>query len=335
VVRPGGRIRVANPRMGTLLGCAPEEVPGRLLGAHLDPSAEGALPPATEGELLRVDGSRIPVAISTAPLDPGGRILGELVILRDLREVVALRARLATSERLAVVGQLASGIAHEINNPLAFVRANLMHLHRERVGGGAGKERGDDGVGPGQDDPAEILEESLEGVTRALRVVEEVSAFSYAGGDQRQPVLVDELLEQALAVARMGLGPEVRIERRGSEGCEVKASPQRLKQVFLNLLVNATHAIGERGSIRVASQVRGDRVEVTVADDGRGIARDDLPRVFDPFFTAWPSGQGTGLGLALAHEIVRSHDGSIDVESEPGVGTTVRVALPRLRRPAA
>lgn len=329
VVGPGGRVRVANPRMAELLGGPPAEVAGLVLARHLDPPATGAPQRATEGELRRLDGTRIPVALSTTALRRGRRVLGELVILRDLREVVALRARLATSERLAVVGQLASGIAHEINNPLAFVRANLVHLHRERAVAKPGEERGAE-----PDDLEEVLEESLEGVERALRVVEEVSAFSYAGGDQRQPVAVDELVEQALAVARMGLGPGVRIEQARAEGAEVHASPQRLKQVFLNLLVNATQAIGERGCIRVASCREGDRVVVTIADDGRGIARDDLPRVFDPFFTAWPAGQGTGLGLALAHEIVRSHEGGIEVASEPGVGTTVRVNLPRLVRPS-
>jgi two-component system, NtrC family, sensor kinase len=291
---------------------------------------------ARECELVQVSGRRIPVSVSTVAVrTDAGQPRGVLVILRDLREVVGLRRRLATSERLAVVGQLASGIAHEINNPLAFVRSNLHHLERESaalvkrpIGELAAA------VGAFASDAGEVIQESLEGVTRALRIVQDVNAFSHGGGDERQPLALAEAVDQALGVATMGLSSTIRIERTCTADAEVHGSPQRLKQLFLNLLVNAVRAVGERGCIRIDVRRQGDQVVATVTDDGVGIAPEDLTRVFDPFFVVRPSDPGAGLGLAVSHEIVRRHGGWIEVESQPGQGTRVRVSLPAWSREA-
>ena len=331
LVRTNGRILLANPRAAELLGCGEGGPDGRLLGDHLalpvlGPDAERN---GAEGELVQASGRRIPVAVSTAPLRTRrGELRGAVVILRDLREVVGLRARLLTSSRLAVVGQLASGIAHELNNPLAFVRANLHHLARECGQLAAKQDTAPEALGRLAADFEEVALESLEGVERALRIVDEVSAFSHLGGDALRKVDLEEEIEHALAVAVLGLAPGVRVERRCGRVPGIQGSPQRLKQLFLNLLVNALRAVGESGRVCVETRRDGERVVATVSDDGCGIPREDLARIFDPFFTTRPAGDGTGLGLSICHEIVRSHGGTIEAESEPGRGTHVRVSFP-------
>lgn len=334
VVHPNGRIEVHNPAMAELLGGGGESVAGRVLTQHLD---LGVLEPgveyrAQECELLQDSGFRVPVSVSTTPLqNAGGEDDRVLLIVRDIAEVAALRNRLAASERFAVVGQLAGGIAHEINNPLAFVRANLHHVHRE-LAEFPGKDAADArAVGDVIRELGEVVTESLEGIDRAMHIVQDVNTFSDAsGGDARLRVDLGPLLDEAIGVVRLGLPQGVRVERVGSDqdGLEVHGSPHRLKHLFLNLLVNAVQSVEESGSVEV--EMRGDRrrVSIVVTDDGAGIAPGDLARVFDPFFTTRPVGSGPGLGLAVCHEIVRSHGGSIDVKSEERRGTRVAISLP-------
>ena len=332
LIRPSGRIRMANPRLSELLDAGEGGADGRRLSDHLAlPLLQGgAEVRAEECELVQVSGRRIPVSVSTAPVRSAtGDLLGVVVVVADLREVAGLRARLVTSGRMAVVGQLASGIAHELNNPLAFVRANLHHLARECA---ALAEKPEAAVRGFVGDLEEIVGESLEGVERALRIVAEVNAFSHAGGDAPRPVELNEILDQALGVAMLGLAPGVRVERFSARVPEIHGSPQRLKQVFLNLVVNALRAVGESGQVCVEVWHEGEQVLAAVSDDGCGIAPDDLGRVFDPFFTTRQAGDGTGLGLAIAHEIVRSHRGTIDVASRPGHGTRVKLSFPVWKR---
>jgi signal transduction histidine kinase len=329
LVRTNGRILLANPRAAELLACGPEGPGGHLLGDHLPLRVLEDEYQGEECELVQTSGRRIPVAVSTAPLRTRrGELRGAVVILRDLREVAGLRSRLLTSSRLAVVGQLASGIAHELNNPLAFVRANLRHLARECARLASKAELEPEARERLAADLEEVLSESMEGVERALRIVDDVSAFSHQGGDALRKVDLDEEIEQALAVAVLGLPPGVQVERRYGNPPEIQGSPQRLKQLFLNLAVNALRAVGESGRVCIETRREGERAVVTLTDDGCGIAEEDLGRVFDPFFTTRSAGDGTGLGLALCHEIVRSHGGAIEIGSEPGRGTRVQVSFP-------
>jgi len=334
LLRPSGRIRVANPSMREILGCGEGPLEGRILTDHLDlpvldPGVEYR---AQECELLQDSGFRIPVSVSTTPVQGPGTRADVLLILRDVREVTALRNRLATSERLAVVGQLAGGIAHEINNPLAFVRANLQHLQREsaELAAKTGDAAVSEDLRERVEEWEEVVAESLGGVERAMQIVRDVTTFSDAGGDTRRPIDLAEVIDQVLRVASLGLPPRVRLDGPGAapEPLEVVGSAQRLKQLLLNLLVNAVQAVGDAGMVRVEARRDGGRVRVTVQDDGCGIPAEDLQRVFDPFFTTRPVGDGAGLGLAMCHEIARSHGGSIDVRSERGRGTRVDVTFP-------
>jgi two-component system, NtrC family, sensor kinase len=253
-----------------------------------------------------------------------------VVVVRDLREVADLRHRLVTSARLAAVGELAAGIAHEINNPMAFVRSNLSQLESrwkevraELEGPGCS-----DAVREALGDVDELLEESIEGVDRAVEIVRNVKGFAHPGGGGREPVELNRLLEDALRLIAPQLRGRAEVQKEFGELPELFGVPQQLRQVFVNLLLNASQAISPGGHIRITTRVEGGRAVVVVADDGPGIAPEIIDRIFDPFFTTKPVGEGTGLGLGIAYQIVRSHGGAIRVDSTPGHGATFRVELP-------
>jgi len=333
-----GRIRVANDRFSELVGAPPGTLVGVQISEHLDrqlidPPREQR---GIECELRRCDGSAIPVCVATAALDDvDGAAPGIVLAIQDLREVAALRSRLVISGRLAAVGQLAAGIAHEINNPLAFVRANLALLRREydRVASEAQK-RGD-GLASELEEWPDLLDESIEGVDRAATIVRDIRELSHAGGIEPELADLNHVLDQVLRVAKVQLDPAVTVETDYVGEALVACDPQRLKQVFLNLVLNAGQAIAGRGTIRVTTRNERDWVDVTIADDGCGMKPAVRERIFDPFFTTKPVGRGTGLGLSLAYEIVRSHNGEIWCDSEPGVGSTFHVRIPRRRARAA
>jgi PAS domain S-box-containing protein len=328
-----GRIRVANEKLGELLGCSAADAVGRQIADHLDGSLID--PPREQRDvecmLQPLHGPPLPVCVSTAPIaGPEAGPRGVVLAIQDLREVAALRNRLLLSGRLAAVGELAAGIAHEINNPLAFVRSNLALLRRELAKKVEGPTRVE-ADSTGTEDWAELLDECVEGIDRAAMIVRDVRELSHTGGSGPEPTELNELLEQVLRVARTQLHPDVRVETRYAELEPVCCDPQRLKQVFLNLLVNAGQAIEGTGRIRVSTSSEGDRVHVVVEDDGCGIPPELRERIFDPFFTTKPVGRGTGLGLSIAYEIVRSHGGEIWCESERGRGTAFHVRLPQRR----
>ena len=324
-------VRSCNEALAQLVGTSQESVCEWPISEFLprlviDPSRE-FLDHETVLESTR-DGS-IPVSVSSSPLrDDKGAVIGCVIAVRDLREVAALRNRLVTSGRLAAVGELAAGIAHEINNPVTYVRANLMYLEQ----GWKQLERAVDPFDRSDDLAArfhegrEILHESVEGVDRITSIVRDVGAIAHAGVDNTELVDINELVDNAVNVA--ALSHSVTIERCYADLPKVRCASQQIKQVLLNLLINAFQAIDTGGRIRLVTDRSGDEVEIRVEDDGCGIPAGDLERIFDPFFTTRPVGEGTGLGLALCYQIVRSHGGEIRVESQPGVGTSFRVLLP-------
>jgi PAS domain S-box-containing protein len=284
-----------------------------------------------ECHLLHSSGERIPVAISSSVLrDRQEFLIGVVLVVRDQRVVAGLRSRLVTSARLAAVGELAAGIAHEINNPIAFVRTNLSQLQAHWKTIRAAFEA-PDSAQPIEElfvDGEEMIEESLEGVGRAAEIVRGVQGFSHRGGDEREPADINLLLEEVLRMADTQLRGRATIERIYDDLPLVYCSPQELKQVFLNLIVNAGHAIGERGTIRIRTESRVRSVEIRVDDDGCGIAPEIIERIFDPFFTTKAVGDGTGLGLGIAYQIVRSHGGELSAVSNADSGTSFRVQIP-------
>lgn len=325
-------VRTVNGGMARLAGCAGSELEGKPVATLLpalagEPDAELK---ELECELHPALGEVIPVSVSASLLcDKQGLPLGRVVVVRDLREVVTLRNRLVLSGRLAAVGELAAGIAHEINNPIAFVRSNLSVLQsflkdlRAKEGTKGETQPEIDWV-----EADSLVEESLEGVDRVGAIVRDVKGFSHAGRSQRELVDLNPLLNAALRVASPQLRYTGRVERCFADLAPVLAAPQELKQVFLNLIVNAAQAIDEGGTIRLVTERQGNYCVARVEDNGRGIPPEALERVFDPFFTTKAVGDGSGLGLAISYQIVRNHGGDIHIASEPGRGTSVRVRLP-------
>jgi signal transduction histidine kinase len=244
-------------------------------------------------------------------------------------ERAALEDRLRQVQKLEAIAQLAAGLAHEINNPMAYVRTNLNLLRADW------DELRKQLEAEGQTERAarlaecdDLLAESTEGVDRTIAIVRDVRDLAHGAVAPAEPVDLEEVIDEALRVCCSQAGPGVRLERRKGELPQVQGSPGRLRQVVVNLVVNAIHAVEGEGLVRVVTERRGRQVVVTVEDDGPGIAPETRARLFEPFFTTKPVGQGTGLGLYVSYEIVRAHGGEIRVDSEPGRGSRFEVRLP-------
>lgn len=298
-----------------------------------------------ESQAAGAGGTRRTVIIRKATFcDDQGRVAGLAGTMTDvtaqrraeaaLAEAVEARERaqerLAQADRLASVGTLAAGVAHELNNPLTFVLSNLAfaveELHRLLSAGMA--------VEPeAVEDLERCLEEARQGADRMRVIVRDLRAFSRGDEPGHGPVEVRRALEYAIGLAWTQLQGRARLVRDFAEVRPVRGSEARLGQVFLNLIVNAAHAIPEgapaQHEVRVTTRpAAGGLVAVEVRDDGAGMTEEVRRKIFDPFFTTKPVGLGTGLGLWVCHNLVRAHGGEIEVESEPGRGTTFRVLLP-------
>jgi len=275
---------------------------------------------------LRRDGSTFPVEVSSrAAVVTGEPVL--LSIVRDVTERSAMQARLLQADRMAAVGTLAAGVAHEINNPLAYALTNLEVLARTLA-------RMRTQAGPADWDLAEqLLSIAREGADRVRAIVRDLKTFSRADDAQRGPVDVRHVLDSCINMASAELRHRARILREYADVPAIEASESRIAQVFLNLLVNAAQSFSDSDprhhEIRVRTLQSPDgEVVVEVSDNGPGIPPSLRARIFEPFVTSKPVGEGTGLGLFISHEIVAALGGRIDVESEPSAGTCMRVTLP-------
>jgi signal transduction histidine kinase len=289
-----------------------------------------AIPVLVHGEVVAV------IACGTRDVcSPNPRLLEVLghvgIQLGRVGERTALQERLRQSQRLEAVGRLAAGVAHEINNPMAYVRSNLNQLHSEWQILRAEIEKSEalETSATRIEECEELLEESLEGVERTVSIVRDMKEMSHSVNAARASVDVGELLEQAVrvATARTPVGVRIEIEAP-SEPIHFHCAASQLRQVFVNLVANAIDAVGEQGTIRVSSRSDGSHVIACFEDDGPGMSDDVRERLFDPFFTTKPVGEGTGLGLAISYEIVNAHGGEMRVHSNPGHGACVEVHLP-------
>lgn len=266
------------------------------------------------------------------------------VLLDALHRIIETK-RLAHLDRMASLGTLAAGIAHEINNPLTYVIANLQLLEEEipRVfQDSLNAVQKAEGAQPPPHLAGAInrlselgarLRDALDGAERIRSIVLHVKTFSRAGDEHRVLVDVRSILDSSIKVVLNEIRQRARLSKEFGHTPLVHANPGQLGQVFLNLLLNAAHAIREedpnRNLIRVSTFTSpAGQVVVEIADSGAGIPADIRHRIFDPFFTTKPLGVGTGLGLSICHGIVRSLDGSISVDSEVGKGSTFRIVLP-------
>jgi len=246
------------------------------------------------------------------------------------------RWQLVQTEKMATMGSLLAGLAHEINNPLNFIYANIELLQeyiaelRQTLGDPEGK---GEKIFSRIDATVKVMDE---GATRARDIVNNLRYFSYAGKQQRELVDVNSSLEHSVALLAPKWKGRLRIVRRYGEIPRVRGFPGDLGQVFLNVLANACDATPKRGVIRIRTWRESDpAVTVSIRDSGMGIKKNVLPRVFDPFFTTKQQGEGTGLGLAICLQLLQKHQGKIEVKSDWGKGTEVRITLPLAPAPSA
>jgi signal transduction histidine kinase len=265
-------------------------------------------------------------------------------IERELREATMraerrkIQEQLLISERMASVGTLAAGVAHEINNPLSVVAGNLLILKQdfESVVAALGAVAGAEGiVAAASSSFREAAADAEEATERVRLLTRDLRVFSHPDDVKREAVDVHKVLESAIRMARNELRPRATVVRQFGDIPKVQGNEARLGQVFLNLLVNAAHAIPEgRREDQTITLVTGrqdEMITVDVIDTGVGIPPEVLPRIFDIFFTTKPVGVGTGMGLAICHRILTSQGGRIEVQSRVGEGTRFRVALRRAR----
>ena len=289
-----------------------ELIQGRIRGASADPY---------EATAMRSDGTVFPAAVHARTINFRGQP-ARLAAIRDLTEVRRLQASVAFSDRMAAVGTLAAGVAHEINNPITFITAGLDEVVARLRAGPA--------------DPATLgevldtLRDAQEGAQRVATIVRDLRTFSRTGDEAIGPVSLGPVLLHATRMVAADLRLRAKLVTDIAELPPVLGSQTRLGQVFLNLIMNAVQAIepgaAEAHTIAVTAGVDGPRVTVAVSDTGEGIEPAVIGRIFEPFFTT--KSQGSGVGLAISHGIVTQLGGTIEVESTRGRGSTFRVSLP-------
>ncbi len=247
-------------------------------------------------------------------------------------ELRATQAQLTQAEKMKSLGQLVAGVAHELNNPIGFVHANLQLLDEyikklvESQGNQGDTERAREAI-------TKLLERSREGTTRVKKIVQDLRTFSRMDHADLQDADLHEEIERTLRLMEPRFKNNIVVETDFGKIPRVRCYAGQLNQVFLNLLMNACDAIERDGTIRIRTRPTGDGVRLEFHDDGPGIPADVQNRIFDPFFTTKPVGVGTGLGLSLSHGIIERHGGRISVSSDPEGGTTFVIELPLEARP--
>jgi len=278
------------------------------------------------------------------------QLLAEKARQEDLiRQLEETQMQLLQSEKMASIGQLAAGVAHEINNPIGFVNSNLSTLQEyvdgmlrllaayEQTEGTLVNEALQDithlkqeiNIGYLRGDIGDLLAESLDGLQRVRRIVKDLKDFSHVGELEKQPANLESGLDSTLNVVWNEIKYKAEVVKEYGGIPEVNCIASQLNQVFMNLLINAVQAIEDHGRITIRTGHDEKNVWVEVEDTGKGIKPEQLGKIFDPFFTTKSVGMGTGLGLSLSYGIVKKHNGWIEVKSELGKGTSFRVFLPR------
>ncbi len=284
----------------------------------------------------------------------------EVEVQNKAREIKETQARLMQQEKMASIGHLAAGVAHEINNPMGFVSSNLNTLNDyekdikslieqyrsflAELNGVVGSEEGRKTIAKGLEqvtkfeqeididyilkDFPNIIAESLEGAGRIKKIVMDLKNFAHPGEDELQFSNINKNFDSTLNVVWNELKYKATVTKEYGNLPLVKCYPQQINQVFMNILVNAAQAIETKGVIKIRTRADNGYVEIIISDTGIGIPEEDLSKIFDPFYTTKEVGQGTGLGLNIAYNIIKKHNGIIDVKSDVGRGTTFLIRLP-------
>jgi two-component system, NtrC family, sensor kinase len=271
-----------------------------------------------------------------------------------------MHAQLLQSDKMASIGQLAAGVAHEINNPTGFISSNLTTLNdyqkdltsvieryrklvetvREVKGDVRPELQLDKKVDQIReledkididfllDDIPKLVNESIEGTKRIKQIVLDLKDFAHPGESELKYSDLNKNIDSTLNVVWNEIKYKAAVKKDYGELPLVKCYPQQLNQVFMNILVNAAQAIKKEGTIKIATRAETGQVRVTISDTGCGISPENIPKIFDPFFTTKEVGKGTGLGLNVAYNIIKKHNGSIELESKVGEGTVFTITVP-------
>jgi two-component system NtrC family sensor kinase len=307
-------------------------------------------------EHRRKDGSAVPVSCRGRIIEMNGRnhlfcsIRDCTERIRQEQESALLQAQFMQTEKMASVGVLAAGIAHEINNPMAFISSNLstMDKYLRQIlpyidfladkalrGGDAGvageidRMRRQLNIEYMLQDAVDLVAESASGAERVKKIVQDLKLFTRADDSEAKLFDVHECMENTINIVWNELKYKTTLDRDYGDIPLILGHPQQLSQVFMNLLINAAHAIDKEGRITIRTWREGTCVCISVADTGCGIPQENLNKIFEPFFTTKEVGKGSGLGLSIAYDIVtKKHSGKLSVASRPGDGTTFTVRLP-------
>jgi len=270
-----------------------------------------------EMDLKHVDGRRIRSLISGS-LDQGAADRGRTIhfLVKDIEERRRIEEQIAQADKLASIGQLSAGIAHEINNPLGVILGYTQLLIRQTENGS---------------ETFQDLKTIEKHVRNCKTIVENLLHFARSSPPEEAAIQIDAAIDDVLQFVRQHAELEQIEVIREYDGNvpEMMLDEKKMKQVFMNLIMNARHAIGEAGVLTIGTEYSREKstVEIRITDNGYGIDKKNLSRIFDPFFTTKPTGEGTGLGLSVSYGIVKNHGGDIRVESAPGEGSTFTIIL--------
>ncbi len=385
MVDAGGAITFANPRMHAMLGYPPGALHGHqasqfvVLGFPEGTDQGEGVPVSIEPSkaspyrLIHRNGQTVHVLISaTNIVDDEGDYGGSIAMITDVTErkqqelqlIAALaeqrelnkkledaQNQLLQSEKMASLGQLAAGVAHELNNPIGFIQSNLTTLEQYlqeifAVTDAYAQAETADGITAAvlievqrlkqdadfkflQEDIGLLIRESMDGIDRVTKIVRDLKDFSRVGEANWQWADIHDGIESTLNIVRNELKYKCQVIKHYAPLPKIYCLPSQLNQVTMNLLVNAAHAIPERGDIVITTRMAGpESVQLLVSDSGNGIPPEIVHRIFEPFFTTKGIGKGTGLGLSIAYGIIARHGGRIEVDSQVGRGTTFTITLP-------
>lgn len=361
---PAGVVLVGNAAAATLAGMSPAELQGRQFATLLDPFSIAKAKTMIEQTVhtggvqhwelnhRRVGAPPLLLGYTTWPIrDECGAVVAIVALGLDLAPTVVLTAQLAEanqrlevalkqlerahndlktaqaqlvqSEKMRSLGQLVAGVAHEINTPLGYVTNNLAFL-TERLPA----LRRDPTDDLGWQDVTDAIAESRIGIDRIAAIVRALRVFARPADAEPVAADLNEGLASTVRMVRAVSGPRIVIQEEYGILPPLLCHPSELNQVFLNLLLNAVHACHDAGVVTVRTASDGAAITVTISDTGSGMDAATLARIGEPFFTMWPDGSGTGLGLTISREIVERHRGQMLFESSPERGTTVTVRLP-------
>jgi len=305
-----GAMTAFNRAASEILGFRADQVHGRSFQETF--GREFAVSPASPVVELRAeDGSTVSVDERDSPMeDRNGQRIGMVKVFQDLTELEALREEVRRMDRLAAVGEMAATVAHEIRNPLGGIRGFATLLARDT---------------PIEDPRSRLINKILEGTANLERVVSELLEYTRPLQLRLRPTYCADLIEAALGYVDLS-GREIEIRKDIAPELRVRVDPDKMRQVLLNILLNAVQSIAGKGTICASADTDGAAVTVAIKDTGCGMNEEQTRQAFSPFFTT--KEKGTGLGLAVAAKIVEGHNGELNVNSAPGKGSTFLVRLP-------